>query len=461
MRRRRGVLRRPHMKAETYRVYMLVLLLVITAHNFVDRTALGLVLQDIKTDLHLSDTQLGVLTGIAFALFYALMGIPIARWADRGNRVTIITLTTVLWSAAVVLSGTARTFVELLIIRVGVAVGEAGCFPASHSLIAEYFTRGERPRAVAIYLLGGPLGILLGYLPAGWLNESFGWRVTFEVLGVPGLALGALAWLTLREPRVGTSPHARTGDEPLRIKVEASVVPTVPSPTLVKIFAVLWSNRTFRNLLLSMSVAGFFAYGILQWLPAFFIRSYAMETGQVGTWFALINGLGGLAGTYLGGVLAERYARYKEKLQLRAIACAYVAFVGLSAGVYLSPTRYLAFTFLGLAMFGVCTMNGPIFAIIQLVVADRIRATAIALVYLLANLVGMGLGPLVAGMLSDLFNPWAGDQSLRYALLILSPGYLGAAWFVWKAAQTVGPDIQSAQARDQGAIPGGLAVSAF
>jgi len=447
-------------KAKSYKSYMLVLLLVITAHNFVDRTMLGLVLQNIKTDLRLSDTQLGVLTGIAFAAFYALMGIPIARWADRGNRVTIITLATLLWSAAVVLSGTARTFAELLMIRVGVAVGEAGCFPASHSLIADYFTRGERPRAVAIYLLGGPLGILLGYLAAGWLNQAFGWRTTFELLGTPGLVLGALAWVTLREPRMIKPPNAHTAIEPLPIYVDARVSAKAPNSTVMGTITVLWANKTFRNLLLSMSVAGFFAYGILQWIPAFFIRSYGMTTGEVGTWFALIYGIGGVAGTYLGGFLAERYARFKEGLQLRAIAGAYVVFVGFSAGVYLSPNRYWALASFGLAMFGACTMNGPLFAIIQMVVADRVRATAIAFVYLLANLVGMGLGPLVAGMLSDCFKLWAGEESLRYALLLLCPGYLGAAWYVWRAGKTVGGDIDKAQAEDKRLYPAGVAIAA-
>src|SRR5687768_16882052 len=185
-----------------YKVYLLVLLLVICAFNYIDRLALGLVLQDIKVDLSLTDTQLGLLSGIAFALFYSIMGIPIARWADRGNRVAIITFTTALWSAAVALCGVASNFVQLLLIRIGVAVGEAGCTPPAHSLIADYFTRAERPRAVAIYMLGGQLSVV-GYLWAGWLNELYGWRVTFMLLGLPGLGLAALAWLTLREPRLG------------------------------------------------------------------------------------------------------------------------------------------------------------------------------------------------------------------------------------------------------------------
>src|SRR5688500_10553590 len=169
------------MTESRYKQYLLAVLLVVLASNYMDRLALGLLLQDIKVDLALSDTQLGFLSGIAFALFYSVMGLPIARWADRGNRVAIITFTTVLWSAAVALCGVAGNFVQLLLIRMVVAVGEAGCIPPAHSLIADYFTRAERPRAVAIYMLGGQLSVV-GYFAAGWLNELYGWRVTFMLL---------------------------------------------------------------------------------------------------------------------------------------------------------------------------------------------------------------------------------------------------------------------------------------
>src|SRR5882762_8997075 len=175
------------MKASVYKKYLLVLLLVILAFNYVDRLTLGLLLQDIKVDLSLSDTQLGFLSGISFALFYSVMGIPIARWADRGNRVTIISITTVLWSAAVALCGVAGSFPQLLLIRIGVAVGEAGCIPPAHSLIADYFTRAQRPRAVAMYMLGSTLSMLIGYYLAGWLNAHYGWQTMFKLLAVPGI----------------------------------------------------------------------------------------------------------------------------------------------------------------------------------------------------------------------------------------------------------------------------------
>lgn len=174
---------------KTSNKYWLALLTAIMVFNYVDRVAMGLLLQDIKVDLSLSDTQLGLLTGIAFASFYAVMGIPIARWADRGNRVTIISVTVALWSIAVALCGAATNFFQLLLIRMGVAIGEAGCHPPAFSLIADYFDRAERPRAVARYMLGWPLALLVGFFVGGWLNQIYGWRATFVFLGLPGVLL--------------------------------------------------------------------------------------------------------------------------------------------------------------------------------------------------------------------------------------------------------------------------------
>jgi MFS family permease len=425
------------MKESAYKKYLLAVLLAILAFNFVDRLALGLVLQDIKLEFHLSDTQLGFLSGLAFALFYSVMGIPIARWADGGNRVTIITTTTALWSVAMMLCGAAGNFVQLLLIRVGVAVGEAGCVPPAHSLIADHFNRIERPRAVSIYMLGSPLSVVGGYFLAGWLNELFGWRAMFMWLALPGVLLAALAGLTLREPR-----RLKQKTERAHYGSTSGMKPPEP-PSLKQVCVVLWASRTFRHLLLSFSVTYFFGYGILQWQPAFFVRSYELQSAELGAWFAVIYGLGGLLGTYAGGVFASRFAAGNERLQLRAMAVAYCCFAATTSGTYLSSNLYLALGLLGLATVGVASANGPLFATIQTLVPERMRAVSIASIYLFANLVGMGLGPLVAGALSDWFRPWAGNESLRYALLSLCPGYLWAAWHLWCAGRTVANDLNA------------------
>jgi len=413
------------MKANSYRNYLLVILLLILAFNSVDRLTLGLVLQDIKADLELSDTQLGLLSGIAFALFYSLMGVPIARWADRGNRIVVLAVTTVLWSVTMALCGLATSFVQLLMIRVGVAVGEAGCVPPSHSLIPEYFTRIERPRAVAIYTVGGTLGAVVGYFAAGWLNESLGWRTTFMLIGLPGIALAALAWFTLEEPRRSDPVPPSAADV----------------PTLREVAATLWENTTYRRLLLCFSVIAFFGNGIIQWQPAFFMRSYGLGTGELGTWFAVLYGVGGLAGAYAGGSLATRFAARNERLQLAAMAIAYCALTFVDAWLFLTHNRDLTFGLTAVGAVAGAMITGPLFATVQTLVPERMRATSIALIYLFSNLIGLGLGPLAAGALSDALRPLFAEESLRYALLALSPGYLWAAWQLWRARSTVMEDL--------------------
>jgi MFS family permease len=414
------------MGAYAYRNCLLTVLAIILAFNFVDRLALGILLQDIKTDLNLSDTQLGLLTGFVFAVFYAVMGIPIARWADRGNRVAIITLTTALWSAAVALCAVAGSFVQMILIRMVVAVGEAGCIPPAHSLIADYFNRAERARAVSLYMLGGPFSFLGGYFLAGWLNELYGWRMTFVLLGLPGLGLAALAATTLREPRRATAFTARSA-----------------KPSLKEVFATLGTHVTFRQLLLCISVAYFFGNGIMQWQPAFFIRTYGLQTGEVGTWFAVIWGLGGLLGTYCGGQWASRRAAHNETLQLKVMAVAYCAFGILSIGIYLAPHLYVALATMAAGAIGISAITGPMFGLIQTLVPAHMRAMSIALIYLCANLIGMGLGPLAVGVLSDTFRSWAGEESLRYALLTLSPGYLWCSWHLLRANRSLVRDLDA------------------
>jgi len=426
------------MQAAIYRRYLLGLLTVILLFNYVDRLALGIVLEDIKADLNLTDTQLGFLSGIAFALFYSVMGIPIARWADRGNRVAIIALTVLLWSVAVALCGTAASFVQLLLIRVAVAVGEAGCIPAALSLIANYFSRAERPRANAIYGLGSALSLVVGFFLAGWLNQFFGWRITFVVLGAPGLVLAALAWFTLKEPRTARSPEVPAA--------AVAAAPLAQQPRLREVCRTLWQNKTFRLLLICQAVMFFFNNGIGLWLPTFYVRSHGLSSGQIGTSLAIAWGLGGLAGAYLGGAWASRYAANNERLQLQVVGIAIAAGGVLMGLVCWVPSTYLSIALLALVSVALSASYGPLFATIQTLVPENMRAVSLAIVYLFANLIGMGFGPLAAGTLSDAFGPWAGAESLRYALIVLAPGFVWGGWFAWRAARSVSHDLASLQA---------------
>ncbi len=426
-----------NMLSAVHKNYLLALLTAILVFNYVDRLALGVLLQDIKVDLQLTDTQLGVLSGIAFALFYSVMGIPIARWADRGDRVVIITATTLLWTIAVVLCGFATSFTGLLSIRIAVAVGEAGCIPPAFALIAAYFARAERPRATAIYGMGGGIAGVIAYFSAGWLNELYGWRVTFALIAAPGFVLAPLAWFTLKEPRRDQRRALGAG--------EAAASPTAPAaPPLGAVLATLWASRTFRHLLLCLSVSFFFTYGMLQWQPTFFIRSHGLTTGEVGSWLTASFAFAALIGAYLGGELATRHAAGNEALQLRGMAAAVLVSGGFAAGVYLAPDYRWSFVCLALAYTLQTTLNGPLFATIQTLVPENMRAMSFALVYLFANLIGMGFGPLIVGAMSDAFRSWAGNDSLRYALMALAPGYLWVAWHAWRASRTVTDDLARA-----------------
>lgn len=430
------------MKTAANKNFILIILLLVLAFNFADRFVLGMVMQDIKQDLELTDSQLGFLTGIAFTLFYAVMGIPIARWADKGNRVAIISATVTLWSIMVALCGAATSFIQLLLIRVGVAVGEAGCLPPANSLIADIFSRAERSRATGIFMLGIPLSTVIGYFIGGWVNELYGWRTTFIfVLALPGMILAPLVWLTIREPR------CKQNDDTLTTELTTSNKPTAPSAA--QVFSTLWKVRTFRHLLFGFAVGNFFAYGIVQWLPAFFIRSHGMATGEIGIWFAVAFGLIGGLGTYFGGYLVGRYAASNERLQLRTMGVVYVLYMIASLFTYLPANQYMALFFLSLSVILGMSINGPIFAIIQTLVPEHMRATGIALIYLFANLIGLGLGPLAVGILSDALASTFGSESLRYALMIFSPGYCWVAAHFWFAGNTVKADIELVQHAQQ------------
>jgi len=410
---------------------MLLVLSVMAGINAADTGAFALVLQNIKTDVHLSDTQLGVLTGLAFALFYSLMGVPIARWADRGNRVRIISIAALLWAVPMALLGWARTFYQLLALRVGTAVGEAGLVPPSHSLIADHFNREERPRAVAFFSLGTGLGGTLGFLAAGWLSQFYGWRNMFAVLSLPGIVMGIVAWTTLKDPR-RTAPAEQS---------QASL------PPLRQVGALIWKIGTFRHLLLASALLAIFSNGMLRWLPTFFVRTYGLKTGELGTWFALITGVGGLAGLYAGGALASGYAAGNEQLQLRVGAIGYCAFTLVTGSVFLTSNLYVALALTMLVTTSSAMVIAPVGAMVQTLVPPRMRATFAALVLLVTNLIGGGLGPLLTAVLSDALRPSFGEDSLRYALAASCPGFLWVAWHLRCASRCVMDDLARADLR--------------
>jgi MFS family permease len=419
---------------------MLTILAVVYAFHFVDRQVVSLLIEDIKADMRLSDTQMGLLTGMAFALFYSTLGIPIARWADRGNRITIISLSTALWSVMVLCCGMVGAYWQLLLARVGAAVGEAGCLPPAQSLIAEHYDRRERARAMSLFMMGGQASLIVSSVAAGWLNQWYGWRATFLILGVPGLLLALIVRVHLREPRlgVGARPH-----KPPDAAERAGYIAD---------FRTLWRHLAYRHLTASYAVISLFGFGVGQWMIPFLIRTHGIDTGELGSWYALIWGVGGAVGTFAGGYLASGYAADKERLQLKIMAALLVAFIPLYLGIYLTHNISLAFGLMTVGALFYTGMMAPLFAMIQQIVAPNMRALAIAVLLLASNLIGMGLGPFAVGALSDFLAPRLGEESLRVALVMWTPGYLWGAFHLFWARRYVRDGIESSCAKEQATL---------
>lgn len=373
-----------------YRNYVLWLLFTVYVFNFVDRQILTILIQPIKEEFKFSDTQLGLLGGLAFAVLYSTLGVPIARWADRGDRVSIISLSLLVWSVFTALTGLAGRFSHFLFARMAVGVGEAGCSPAAYSILSDYFERERRTTALSIYSMGIYGGVFVGFLVGGYVAQAYGWRSSFYVVGLPGVLLAAIVKLTLREPRRATG-MIRTN---------------IASPAFLEVLAALWAKPAFRHTSLAAALHSFVGYGVSGFYPAFLIRSHAMSVAEVGRWLALVVAFSGILGTYLGGRLADRYSndRGDARYQLWVPGISTLLSIPVSLLIYFAGDRQTALIAMFAAgVFGAMYL-GPTFAITQSLTAPAVRAIAAAIMLLIINLIGLGLGPLLAGALSDWFH---------------------------------------------------------
>ena len=394
--------------------YALGLLLVVYIFNFIDRSILAILLEPIKEEFQVSDTYLGFLSGIAFALFYTAVGIPVARWADRGRRVSIIALALFIWSAMTAVTGLARSFTHLALARIGVGIGEAGCSPPAHSMITDLFPQERRATALSIYALGIPIGGGIGFLAGGWLNEVFDWRTAFIVVGLPGVLLAAVVQLTLREPPRGVYDAPVQADE--------------RDATVGEVLSFLWGLAAFRHISLGAALHAFYGYGAQAFMASFLVRSHGFETGEIGTWLAALSFTGGVTGTYLGGYLSDRYGARDQRWYTWIPALATAIYIPFAFLFYLWPDGRTALViWLPAAILGGMFL-GPTFAMVQSLVRPNMRATASAILLFIINIIGLGLGPQGVGIVSDLLVPVFADESLRYALLILVVFF--AAWSV-------------------------------
>lgn len=381
---------------------MLVTLLVVYIFNFLDRQIVNILAEPIRKDLGLSDTQIGLMTGLAFALFYTVLGLPIARYADKPStdRGRLISLALVVWSGMTVLCGFAQNFVQLLLARIGVGVGEAGCTPAAHSLIADRVPAERRSSAMAFYALGIPIGSLLGMVIGGYLSDVLGWRHAFMFVGAPGIIMALFVVLLVKD----------------RNRVARPLPAGVSAEGMGSAIKIVLSRPTFVLLLAAASACSFLSYGKTTWTTIFFQRTHGLTPGEVGFWFGIGGGIASIFGTWLGGWLADRLARTDRRNLVLAPAIGMAVAVPLAIFGYLATDWWTALLLLLAPTLLNSLYYGPVFSSTQGLVAPRHRATASALLLLCQNLIGLGLGPLFFGMLSDWIKPSFGEDSVRYVL---------------------------------------------
>ncbi len=414
------------------RYYALGLLTVVYTFNFVDRQLLSILQESIKADLLLSDQQLGLLTGFAFALFYTVAGIPIARYADRNNRRNVVAIAIALWSFMTAISGLVQNYLQLLLARIGVGVGEAGGSPPAHSMISDIFPPERRASALAFYSMGINFGILFGFLAGGWLNEFFDWRVAFFVVGAPGIVVALFVRYTLREPIRGLMEDRQ------------DVATDTPFPEVLKL---LWSRLSFRHLAIGGALNAFAGYSSSNWTASFMIRSHDMSTGELGTWLALIMGVGGAIGVFWGSYIAERLAKFDVRWYMWMPTITGMICVPFMIATYVVEGAYTALvvSIVPGVLFNVYLGNS--LAMTHALVGLRMRAVASAILFFLINLIGMGLGPWGVGLLSDILSSELGSESLRYAMLYLLPAAMGwSAVHFLLASRTLQMDLEAAPA---------------
>ena len=390
-----------------YRYFVLSVLVLSYVLSFIDRQLMTILLEPIKAEFGASDTAMGFLTGFAFAIFYAVLGVPVARLADRWSRRNVLAVSMVIWSAMTAACGMAGSFWQMAVLRVGVGVGEAGGTPPSHSLISSYFPARERSTAMGIYGSGSQIGVLLGMFGGAVIAETMGWRWAFFIFGLPGVLIGLLVFVVVREPPKAPAP------------VSTSMMSDVMS---------LWQTPAFAIISFATAFTALAGYGMGTWFPSFLIRIHGLTLTEAGLTLGIVGTLGALIGAVSGGILCDRLTKIDSRWQLRVPSIGAglsVVFLGLfliwpesqqwRVGEYRVPVAVVFLFFGGIVS---SFWIGPTYAAIQTLTPSHLRSQASALLLLLLNLIGMGLGPLVVGALSDLLAPELGAQSIRYAMLI-------------------------------------------
>jgi MFS family permease len=407
--------------SESYKRYVLAVLMLCFVANIMDRSVLSLLLEPIKHEFQASDAQLGLLGGIAFAFFYSLFGIPIAAWADRSSRRNVLALAVGLWSVMTALCGAAGSFLTLLLARVGTAVGEAGGSPPSHSLIADYFPRHQRGTALSLFAAAIPIGGMLGAFFGGWGNEYVGWRGTFVLVGLPGVLIALLVRFTVAEPTRGAGDGAG---------------PPGAAPAFLESARYLWRCRSFRHLTLAAGLHSVVVYSASIWNASFLVRAHHLSTGQAGTWIALLQGVG-MAGTLLGGLMSDSLSRRlgDPRWYMWVPGIATLAGLPFQLVGYQASALWIVFPCFAVATVMGASFFGPSYAVTQSIAPPRMRAVAASVLLFMQTMVGLGLGPWSVGIISDHLRPALGEaRALAWGLLLVALVNLwAAAHYLWGA----------------------------
>ncbi len=387
--------------SKKYKGYVLLILTGVYTFNFLDRQLLVILQESIKAELGISDTQLGLLTGLAFALFYVTLGIPIARIADKGNRRNIVVISLAIWSSMTAISGFVTSYWQLLLARIGVGVGEAGGSPPSHSIISDYFPPQRRATALSVYSMGIYIGVLLGYMLGGWLDQSFGWRTAFLALGIPGILYAFLLLFTVKEP-----PKGHSDPEVLKEKEETS---------FWEVIKILAKKKSFVFLAFACGMHTFGTYGVGNFFAPFLARVHEMSIAEIGFWLGIAAGLSGIIGTFLGGYLADRLGQRDLRWYLWIPVLAGLLTIGPSLISFFSGNTSIVLITHAMASLLTAVYLAPCLAVTHNLVDAKKRALSSAILFLVLNAIGLGFGPVCIGALSDYFSSAFGGASLRYA----------------------------------------------
>ena len=394
--------------SNSYKWYVLLLLTGVYSFNFIDRQLVVILAPELKKPfaeggLGLSDTDIGLLTGLAFAAIYVILGIPIARYADRSNRKNIVSISLAFWSLMTAISGFAQNFFHLVLARIGVGVGEAGGSPPSHSIISDYFPPEKRGTALSVYSMGVYIGVLLGFLIGGFIAQRYGWRYAFFALGIPGMIYAAVLYFTVKEPPKGMSDKAET---------------EVESASFWEVMKLLFSKKTFVYIALGSGLHTFMTYGVGNHFPSFLAGIHEMPILQIGIALGLTAGFGGMIGTFMGGYIADRMREKDIRWYLWISIVAGLIHYIPGVVIYFSPNTTLVIVLVFFSNILSAMYLGPTLAVTHSLVNAKMRALASAVLFFILNLIGLGFGPLAIGMVSDWLAPTYGVESLRWAFCI-------------------------------------------